>query len=424
MDKQEFKTLLEEVFLEGYNQAELDCVQEKMDEWHKDKAKDDIDYMKKEYHRIGKPVSPNLKRGIIAGKAFYQYWKEYKDSEDPIKRKMAERMYNRSKTYSDRHANESNNYFDLESEYNFYLEARNDTVDDVVRKDFLRGVYGSMKKSLPKDHVNKIMKASIGLASKHKNIDKKKVVEKFKKQMDEDPKLFGNVIKNAYNATNSGIGRIKAEYDFKDRTAKKAGELGEYPEKYEKDRDDYYDAVKRNTDKLTKTIGKTAYKAVVAPKYDKEKIIDKLKKGNVGGAIRKFIAKNASNRKKELNKITKDSEAARKKWQADLRKQNEKDGNKYTDKDQEKHFKDMVDIYRGKNPKDDSELGKQLQKEAKAAADKFSKNKKQTKPEEVWTKATERIGERNYHPNLQKLPLPFKAKQKLGNLVDFFKKQK
>ena len=118
MDKQEFKTLLEEVFLEGYNQAELDCVQEKMDEWHKDKAKDDIEYMKKEYHRIGKPVSPNLKRGIIAGKAFYQYWKEYKDSEDPIKRKMAERMYNRSKTYSDRHANESNNYFDLEREYN------------------------------------------------------------------------------------------------------------------------------------------------------------------------------------------------------------------------------------------------------------------------------------------------------------------
>lgn len=105
MTKEEFDTFLEEVFNEGYRQAELDIMQEKMDEWHKNKAKDDIDYMTKEYNRMGKPLSNDLKKAIIAGKAFHQYWGDYKDSKDPDKRKMAIRMHNIGQKYADRHAN-------------------------------------------------------------------------------------------------------------------------------------------------------------------------------------------------------------------------------------------------------------------------------------------------------------------------------
>ena len=99
MTREEFDTFLEEVFNEGYRQAELDIMQEKMDEWHKDKAKDDIDYMLNEYKKHNLPISNYKKKSIIAGKAFHQYWTDYKNSKDPDKRKMAERMFNASKRY-------------------------------------------------------------------------------------------------------------------------------------------------------------------------------------------------------------------------------------------------------------------------------------------------------------------------------------
>ena len=99
MTREELDNILEEAFLCGYEDANNDIIQEKMDNWHKDRAKSDIDYVRTEYRRIGKVYPKNKEKAIIAGKAFHQYWSDYKDSKDPNKRKMAIRMYNASKRY-------------------------------------------------------------------------------------------------------------------------------------------------------------------------------------------------------------------------------------------------------------------------------------------------------------------------------------
>ena len=99
MTREEFESILEEAFMAGYEDACTDIYQEKMDEWHKNKTKDDIDYMVNEYKKRNLPINNYKKKSIIAGKAFHQYWTDYKNSKDPNKRKMAERMFNASKRY-------------------------------------------------------------------------------------------------------------------------------------------------------------------------------------------------------------------------------------------------------------------------------------------------------------------------------------
>lgn len=262
--------------------------------------------------------------------------------------------------------NESHDYFDLEREYNFYLEARNDTGDIVAKKNFIRGVNQNLQYGFNQPYSDeerkKIVKGLVRAGSKNKYIkDKTKGI----KDITDAIKSKGvRGILGAKQATAAGLDAYDKGAQYARgyiEGKRKAGEKQNIrPENLDKDQKFYSDYV-GYMNKTGRKLAKSAYKTMVKPKYDKESYLDKIKKGDLKGIASKVYANELSDSRKNLKKKFNEWKAGAEKNIKEIRKRRD----------------EHPELYKRPDDYDETKVKNQLNKEANAVKERF-KNKKET----------------------------------------------